>query len=158
MTRISRQGRRVLGALVTGPLSVAAVLTRSARLARRYWWRARVCRGRCGGCGRQDSSSLVTAHPTRPTLTDQAAFWRVRYATVQASPETAYQAYRRQFPTRAEDYESVAAYAAWRSRRRAARRFARHPTVNYPLTIHARALRRAAAPSHPPAGTARPKP
>ena len=30
----------------------------------------------------------------------------------QASPERAYQAYRREFPTRAEDYDSAAAYVA----------------------------------------------
>ena len=86
---ISQQGRRVLGALVAGPLPVAAVLAHVrrreislpvaraslSRTLRRLWAAGLV--------------ELVTAHQSRPTLTEQAAFWRVRYATVQASPEAA---------------------------------------------------------------------
>ena len=105
------QGRRVLEALAAGPLSVAAVLAhirRSdvaapvaraslSRTLRRLWAAGLV--------------ELVTGHPTRPTLTDHVAYWRTAYATVQASPDAAYQAYRRQLATPADDsYGSAAAY------------------------------------------------
>jgi hypothetical protein len=44
-------------------------------------------------------------------LTEQVAYWRTAYANVQASPDAAYQAYRRQLATPADDsYGSVAAY------------------------------------------------
>jgi hypothetical protein len=140
--RLSAQGRSVLKALATGeaPLPVAAVLEHIrrpdvaapvaraslSRKLRRLWAAGLV--------------ELVTGHATRPTLTEQAAYcayWRSQYVTAQASPDTAYQAYRRRFPTPADDFGSAAAYvdrlrveaerpcvpacAAWRSRRKAAR-------------------------------------
>jgi hypothetical protein len=54
---------------------------------------------------------LVTARAARPTLTEQVAYWRRAYATVKASPDAAYDAFRRQLATPADDpYESAAAY------------------------------------------------
>src|SRR6266852_9834794 len=95
---VSVQGRAVLEALATGdePLPVAAVLTHIrrpevtapvaraslSRTLRRLWAAGLV--------------ELVTGHDTRPTLTEQAAYWRTAYATVRAFPEAAYQAFRRQ--------------------------------------------------------------
>src|SRR6266849_6262660 len=110
---VSVQGRAVLEALATGdePLPVAVVLTHIcrpevaapvaraslSRTLRRLWAAGLV--------------ELVTGHATRPTLTEQVAHWQRAYATVKASPDTAYQAFRRQLATPADDpYESAAAY------------------------------------------------
>ena len=101
----------MLEALTTGPLTLAAVLAHVrrpdvsvrvtqaslSRTLRRLWAAGLV--------------ELVTGHPTRPTLTEQVAYWRTAYANVQASPDAAYQAYRRQLATPADDsYGSAAAY------------------------------------------------
>ena len=54
---------------------------------------------------------LLTAPATRPTLTDQAAYWRTCYATMQAAPEAHYQAYRRSLqPPAEDDFGSATAY------------------------------------------------
>jgi hypothetical protein len=89
----------VLEALATadGPLPVAAVLTHirrpdvSAPVARaslsrtlRRLWAAGLV-------------ELVTGHATRPTLTEEAAYWRSAYATAQASPDAAYRDYCRRY-------------------------------------------------------------
>lgn len=111
--RVSEQGQHVLEALVTAdePLPVAAVLVHvrrpdaSAPVARaslsrtlRRLWAAGLV-------------ELVTGHATRPTLTEQAKYWRSVYAKVQAAPDAAYQAYRRLLANPADDdYGSAAAY------------------------------------------------
>jgi hypothetical protein len=46
---------------------------------------------------------LVTKHAARLTLTEQVAYWRTAYATVKASPDAAYDAFRRQLATPADD-------------------------------------------------------
>jgi hypothetical protein len=113
ITKLSEQGRRVLEALAAGdgPLSVAAVLA----LIRRPGVTAAVARASLSRTLRRLWAAglveLVTGHATRPTLTEQAAYWRTAYATVKASPDAAYGAFRRQLATPADDpYESAAAY------------------------------------------------
>ncbi len=89
------QGRTVLEALAAGnePLPVAAVLAHVSpahvsvaaaraslsRTLRRLWAAGLV--------------ELVTGHATRPTLTEQAAYWRSVFATLQASPDALYLTY-----------------------------------------------------------------
>jgi DNA-binding MarR family transcriptional regulator len=111
--RLSAQGRIVLETLGTGhgPLPVAAVLAHIRRLD----VSAPVARGSLSRTLRRLWAAglveLVTEHATRPTLTEQAAYWRTAYATVRASPEAACQAFRRQLATPADDsYGSAAAY------------------------------------------------
>jgi hypothetical protein len=118
----------VLEALATadGPLSVAAVLA----LIRRPDVAAPVARASLSRTLRRLWAAglveLVTGHATRPTLTEQAAFRRTAYATVRASPEAAYQVYRRQLATPADDpYESAAAYVDAFRRAAAERPYAR---------------------------------
>jgi hypothetical protein len=123
---MSEQGRRVLEALATGPLSVAAMLAHirrpevAAPVAR-----ASLSRTLCG-CWVAGFEELVTGHATHPMLTEQAAFRRTAYATVRASPEAAYQVYRRQLARPADDpYESAAAYIDAFRRAAAERPYAR---------------------------------
>src|SRR6266849_3040343 len=96
---VSVQGRAVLEALATGdePLPVAVVLTHIcrpevtapvaraslSRTLRRLWAAGLV--------------ELVTGHATRPTLTEQAAYWRSLYVAAQASPDATYQDYCRRY-------------------------------------------------------------
>jgi len=109
---LSTQGRAVLDALVgdDAPVAVAVVLgdvhrpgvslpvarASLSRTLRRLW---------------AGLVELLTAHATRPTLTDQAAYWRTCYATMQAAPEAHYQAYRRSLqPPAEDDFGSATAY------------------------------------------------
>jgi hypothetical protein len=87
----------VLGRVRPPSTSVSVARASLSRTLRRLWAAGLV--------------ELFTGHATRPTLTEQATYKRRAYATVQASPETAYQAYRRQLATPADDlYRSAAAY------------------------------------------------
>jgi hypothetical protein len=96
---ISVQGRAVLEALAAGdgPLSVAAVLA----LIRRPEVAAPVARASLSRTLRRLWAAglveLVTGHATRPTLTEQAAYWRSLYVAAQASPDATYQDYCRRF-------------------------------------------------------------
>jgi hypothetical protein len=110
--RVSAQGRTVLEALATGngPLPVAAVLASIrrpdvaapvaraslSRTLRRLWADGLV--------------ELLTGHATWPALSEQAAYWQKVYTAAQAAPEADWQAYRRQFPTHADDFASAADY------------------------------------------------
>jgi hypothetical protein len=95
-TRLSHQGRVVLEALAAGDgrlpvrrilesvrprgTSLAVAQASLSRTLRRLWAAGLV--------------ELLTYHPTRPTLTEQAAYWRTAYAGVQAAPDAAYRACR----------------------------------------------------------------
>ena len=99
ISKLSEQGRRVLEALAArdGPLSVAAVLA----LIRRPDVAAPVARASLSRTLRRLWAAglveLVTGHATRPTLTEQAAYWRSLYVAAQASPDATYQDYCRRF-------------------------------------------------------------
>src|SRR5438128_2517891 len=96
---LSDQGRRVLQAVASttdGQLTVCDLIavirqpSTSLPVARasvsrtlRRLWAARLV-------------ELVTHHPTRPALTDEAAYWRSLHATVQAAPDDTYRKYRAQ--------------------------------------------------------------
>ena len=109
---MSVQGRIVLAALAAadGPLPVAAVLTH----IRRPEVKAPTARASLSRTLRRlwaaDLVELVTRHAQRPTLTEQAVYWRTAYKSAQAAPDAAFQAYRQRFATAADAFASAAEY------------------------------------------------